>query len=314
MDMKAMLEKAHTDTLHHTALLLAAQDLESATQAARRSRELLRRATRNRLQAKERHADARTTWTEAEPEDGQLYGMRVELLRWALENAERDEHDALNDYRDALKRLEVLGATVGEADSHEVPSMVRHRARKAIALADSFGNKVAMDGTLHEGLERPRLPELEPEVEVQDLRVIDPLEPVEARTPPETRAVLVPVEDYSGVQRYAETGNPYSALGNDAEDPDDDGTTPAEDRMNEAERFAFWREVNHAMDQDAETAREVAQAEAMSENLAPVCPECRNGKHGNCDGTAWDDHEDAPASCSCLPCEAKARENGEGGK
>lgn len=31
----------------------------------------------------------------------------------------------------------------------------------------------------------------------------------------------------------------------------------------------------------------------------PVCPECRNGKHPNCDGTAWDVDADAPTSCRC---------------
>lgn len=31
----------------------------------------------------------------------------------------------------------------------------------------------------------------------------------------------------------------------------------------------------------------------------PVCPECRDGKHANCDGTAWDDHTDQPTHCAC---------------
>lgn len=34
--------------------------------------------------------------------------------------------------------------------------------------------------------------------------------------------------------------------------------------------------------------------------LSPRCPECRAGKHGNCDGTAWDNAADAPASCGCA--------------
>lgn len=254
MDMKAMLEKAHADTMHHASLMLATQELESATYAARQAREKLRRATRNRLQAKERHADAKLNRSSSDRSR-----VRVDVARWALENAERDEHDALNDYRDALKRLEVLGGTVSEADSHEVPGMVRHRARKAIALADAFGNKVAMDATLHDGLERPVLPELEPEVEVQDLRVIDPLEPVEARTAPESRAVLVPVEEYACDP--AERPQPD-------EDPDDDGAAiPAGERLEteaerfetEAERFAFWREVNHAQEDDAEKALEATR-------------------------------------------------------
>ena len=31
----------------------------------------------------------------------------------------------------------------------------------------------------------------------------------------------------------------------------------------------------------------------------PSCPECRNGKHVNCTGQAWDDAADAPVLCGC---------------
>lgn len=31
----------------------------------------------------------------------------------------------------------------------------------------------------------------------------------------------------------------------------------------------------------------------------PVCPECRAGKHGNCDSQAWDEWTDMPTSCLC---------------
>ena len=30
-------------------------------------------------------------------------------------------------------------------------------------------------------------------------------------------------------------------------------------------------------------------AEVRAAARAPICPECRDGKHRNCDGTAWDD-------------------------
>ena len=30
------------------------------------------------------------------------------------------------------------------------------------------------------------------------------------------------------------------------------------------------------------------------------CPECEQGKHGNCDGTTWDDEADRPAPCPCF--------------
>lgn len=39
----------------------------------------------------------------------------------------------------------------------------------------------------------------------------------------------------------------------------------------------------------------------------PVCPECRNGKHGNCDGEAWNDLLDMPVACDCA-----AAHHGEG--
>jgi hypothetical protein len=31
-----------------------------------------------------------------------------------------------------------------------------------------------------------------------------------------------------------------------------------------------------------------------------VCPECRAGKHGNCDGGAWDWETDAAVPCRCA--------------
>lgn len=30
-----------------------------------------------------------------------------------------------------------------------------------------------------------------------------------------------------------------------------------------------------------------------------ICPECKAGKHGNCDGTAWDDDKDDFTTCGC---------------
>jgi hypothetical protein len=29
------------------------------------------------------------------------------------------------------------------------------------------------------------------------------------------------------------------------------------------------------------------------------CPECAQGKHANCDGTAWDDAADTIGTCEC---------------
>lgn len=33
---------------------------------------------------------------------------------------------------------------------------------------------------------------------------------------------------------------------------------------------------------------------------AHICPECRNGKHVNCVGTAWDDDLDVAVDCECT--------------
>lgn len=30
-----------------------------------------------------------------------------------------------------------------------------------------------------------------------------------------------------------------------------------------------------------------------------ICPECRNGKHDNCQGDAWDNERDRPTICEC---------------
>jgi hypothetical protein len=35
-------------------------------------------------------------------------------------------------------------------------------------------------------------------------------------------------------------------------------------------------------------------------NLPPaICPECRAGKHRNCDSTAWCDETAFPTACDC---------------
>ncbi|MGX9346625.1 DUF4326 domain-containing protein [Microbacterium sp. KNMS] len=35
-------------------------------------------------------------------------------------------------------------------------------------------------------------------------------------------------------------------------------------------------------------------------NPQHLCPECKAGKHGNCDGTAWDDDADTLTTCTCT--------------
>ena len=37
-----------------------------------------------------------------------------------------------------------------------------------------------------------------------------------------------------------------------------------------------------------------------SDEARPRCPECVQGKHGNCDGTAYDDVVDEIVECGCC--------------
>lgn len=39
----------------------------------------------------------------------------------------------------------------------------------------------------------------------------------------------------------------------------------------------------------------------------PVCPECRVGKHDNCDGGAWNFDTDTPTVCACAANEHDPR-------
>jgi len=38
------------------------------------------------------------------------------------------------------------------------------------------------------------------------------------------------------------------------------------------------------------------------------CPECKAGKHDNCDGTTWNDYNDAPATCPCSATHEKEKD------
>lgn len=38
---------------------------------------------------------------------------------------------------------------------------------------------------------------------------------------------------------------------------------------------------------------------ASVQGVAAICPECRNGKHQNCDGQAWDEEADELTVCEC---------------
>lgn len=33
-----------------------------------------------------------------------------------------------------------------------------------------------------------------------------------------------------------------------------------------------------------------------------ICPECKAGKHNNCNGVAWDTKHDQPTNCDCEAC------------
>lgn len=34
--------------------------------------------------------------------------------------------------------------------------------------------------------------------------------------------------------------------------------------------------------------------------MTNICPECHDGKHRNCDGTAWDFDKDELTECECA--------------
>jgi hypothetical protein len=55
---------------------------------------------------------------------------------------------------------------------------------------------------------------------------------------------------------------------------------------------------------ETDTTRQIRQAYAMDfpafSTNPPACPECVQGKHGNCDGTTWDAEADVPATCPCA--------------
>lgn len=58
----------------------------------------------------------------------------------------------------------------------------------------------------------------------------------------------------------------------------------------------------HCLDGFIEEELALAEIEEASEGDA-TCPECRAGKHRNCDGQAWDDAADAPTACACEHAE-----------
>lgn len=42
-------------------------------------------------------------------------------------------------------------------------------------------------------------------------------------------------------------------------------------------------------------------AKVIQASRAPICPECRSGKHRNCDGSALDEAADDIVECRCPP-------------
>ena len=44
-----------------------------------------------------------------------------------------------------------------------------------------------------------------------------------------------------------------------------------------------------------------AVAEVLQASRAPICPECRSGKHRNCDGTVFEGAADDIVECRCPP-------------
>lgn len=44
----------------------------------------------------------------------------------------------------------------------------------------------------------------------------------------------------------------------------------------------------------------ICECGAKVQPTTHVCPECEQGKCGNCDGTAWDDAADTETECTCT--------------
>lgn len=42
------------------------------------------------------------------------------------------------------------------------------------------------------------------------------------------------------------------------------------------------------------------QAKRLTVDDCPVCPDCVQGKHGNCDGSTWNNTADQMGACPCA--------------
>lgn len=54
-----------------------------------------------------------------------------------------------------------------------------------------------------------------------------------------------------------------------------------------------------ALDRPAHVVEPLARLAEKTFPADPVCPECLQGKHGNCDGTALDEEHDEITLCAC---------------
>lgn len=54
---------------------------------------------------------------------------------------------------------------------------------------------------------------------------------------------------------------------------------------------------SHYVEGNSRRARPIVSLTVSRDPI--LCPECRAGKHGNCDGNAWDFDKDSPAHCEC---------------
>lgn len=48
-------------------------------------------------------------------------------------------------------------------------------------------------------------------------------------------------------------------------------------------------------------AQRITEGRVGGVSISPVCPECRDGKHRNCDGVALDEAADELTTCTCPP-------------
>lgn len=50
-------------------------------------------------------------------------------------------------------------------------------------------------------------------------------------------------------------------------------------------------------------SRSVRDPDYRQQTAGPLSPDCRDGNHHKCDGTAWDEATDDITGCTCKVCD-----------